>query len=240
MASWAPTEAGLHEILQTIRDSTDNNATVQREITVVSLSVHPPFIQDWADLPESNPQKLNNFTRAPEYIAYLVYILGSLPQEEDRIRTIAGYLLKNNARLITRAPPQVANYVKVAALHAFGDSSPMIRNAASQTIVAFLGILEPKNWPECLQHLFNMLESPNLEQQEVRHCIPTLLTSSPPLDRLRVPPWETRHSSRFPFQLRLRKFGFPLLIPLPPSSFRPLSTCWTRLAKITHERWMLR
>lgn len=144
MTSWAPTEAGLHEILQTIRDSTDNNAAVQREITV----------------------KLNNFTRAPEYIAYLVYILGSLPQEEDRIRTIAGYLLKNNARLITRAPQQVANYVKVAVLHAFSDDSPMIRNAASQAIVAFLGILEPKNWPECLQHLFNMLESPNLEQQE--------------------------------------------------------------------------
>lgn len=43
----------------------------------------------------------------------------------------------------------------------------MIRNAASQAIVSFLGILEPKNWPECLQHLFNLLESPNVEQQEV-------------------------------------------------------------------------
>jgi len=66
----------------------------------------------------------------------------------------------------------------------------MIRNASSQAIVAFLGILEPKNWPECLQHLFNMLESPTLEQQEVRRHVPVFLTSLPrPLDRLRVPPW---------------------------------------------------
>lgn len=50
----------------------------------------------------------------------------------------------------------------------------MIRNAASQAIVAFLGILEPKNWPECLQHLFNNLESTVVEQQEVRQCIPVL------------------------------------------------------------------
>jgi hypothetical protein len=110
---------------------------------------------------------LNNFTRAPEYIAYLAYILTSLAQEQDQIRTIAGYLLKNNARLILRSPPQVGAYVKTAILQAFSDPSPMIRSAASQAIVSFLGILEPKNWPECLQHLFNLLESPNLDQQEV-------------------------------------------------------------------------
>ena len=36
MASWAPQQAGLHEILQTIHESTDtNNAEVQRNITLV-------------------------------------------------------------------------------------------------------------------------------------------------------------------------------------------------------------
>lgn len=91
-----------------------------------------------------------------------------MTQEEDRIRTIAGYLLKNNARLILSAPPEVAEYVKSAVLQAFDDSSIMIRNAASQDIVAFLGVLEPKNWPECLQHLVLALDSPNFDLQEVR------------------------------------------------------------------------
>ena len=113
-------------------------------------------------------QKLNNFTRAPDYIAYLAFILSSMPQEDDRIRTIAGYLLKNNARLILRASPDVTAFVKSAVLQAFSDSSIMIRNAAGQDVVAFLGILEPKNWPECLQQLVHLLDSPSAEQQEVR------------------------------------------------------------------------
>lgn len=112
-------------------------------------------------------QKLNSFTRIPEYIAYLAYILSSMTQEEDRIRTIAGYLLKNNSRLILQAPPQVSEFVKSAVLQAFNDPSIMIRNAASQDIVAFLGVLEPRNWPECLQQLVNALDASDLDRQEV-------------------------------------------------------------------------
>ncbi|KAG9221291.1 hypothetical protein CCMSSC00406_0010389 [Pleurotus cornucopiae] len=119
------------------------NVTVQRNIT----------------------QKLNNFTRVPDYIAYLAHIL-TTTQEEARIRTIAGYLLKNNSRLILNATPEVVAYVKVAVLQAFTDSTVMIRNAAGQDIVAFLGVLEPRNWPECLQQLVNSLDSEDVEHQE--------------------------------------------------------------------------
>ncbi|EDR00554.1 uncharacterized protein LACBIDRAFT_240538 [Laccaria bicolor S238N-H82] len=144
MPPWTPQPAALQEILQTIHESTATSTAVQRNIT----------------------QKLNQFTRSPEYIAYLAYILSSMLQEEDRIRTIAGFLLKNNARYILQAPPEVAEFVKVAVLQAFNDSSIMIRNAASQDIVTFLGVLEPKNWPECLQQLVNALDSADLDKQE--------------------------------------------------------------------------
>lgn len=100
-------------------------------------------------------------------MAYLAYILAAMPQEEDRIRTIAGYLLKNNARLILRASPEVLAYVKSSVLQAFTDPSVMVRNAAGQDIVQFLGILEPRNWPECLQQLVHTLDSTSVEQQEV-------------------------------------------------------------------------
>jgi transportin-1 len=43
----------------------------------------------------------------------------------------------------------------------------MIRNAAAQDIVAFLGILEPKNWPECLTLLVNQLDEQDALHQEV-------------------------------------------------------------------------
>lgn len=58
-------------------------------------------------------------------------------------------------------------YVKAAVLQAFTDTSIMIRNAAGHDIVAFLGALEPRNWPECLQQLVTMLDSPELDRQEV-------------------------------------------------------------------------
>lgn len=90
-----------------------------------------------------------------------------MPQEEDRIRTIAGYLLKNNARLILRSTPEVMAFVKASVLQAFSESSVMIRNTAGQDVVAFLGILEPRNWPECLEQLVQSLDSPNQDQQEV-------------------------------------------------------------------------
>ncbi|PFH50468.1 hypothetical protein AMATHDRAFT_3953 [Amanita thiersii Skay4041] len=144
MAAWEPNPDGLREILHTIHESTNMTATAQRSIT----------------------QKLNQFTRAPEYIAYLAYILSEAKTEEDRIRTIAGYLLKNNARLILMAPVNVVNYVKQAVLRAFDDSSIMIRNAAGQDIVSFLGVLEPRNWPECLAQLLNALDSPDYDKQE--------------------------------------------------------------------------
>ncbi|KAF7798984.1 hypothetical protein EIP86_010213 [Pleurotus ostreatoroseus] len=146
MASWQPQQDALQQIVDTIIQSTNerNSQQVQHGIT----------------------EKLNEFTRVPEYIAYLAYILAFMNQQEDRVRTIAGYLLKNNARLILRAPPEVVTYVKASVLQAFFDPSLMVRNAAGQDIVAFMGILEPRNWPECLQQLVNSLDSSNVDQQE--------------------------------------------------------------------------
>lgn len=90
--------------------------------------------------------------------------MAALPQEEDQIRTIAGYLLKNNAHLVLKASPDVAEYAKVAVLSAFSDPSALVRTAAGQDIVAFLGVLEPKNWPDCLEQLVGMLDDPNRQE----------------------------------------------------------------------------
>jgi hypothetical protein len=51
----------------------------------------------------------------------------------------------------------------------------MIRNAAAQDIVAFLGILEPKNWPECLMLLVNQLDDQDPVHQEVCPLVLVLL-----------------------------------------------------------------
>lgn len=94
-----------------------------------------------------------------------------MPEEGDQIRSIAGYILKNNARLIFQASPQSAAYVKACALKAFTDPSMMLRNAAQQVLIALLGALEPRTWPEALELLIRALDSDDPIVQEVCcHC----------------------------------------------------------------------
>jgi len=112
-------------------------------------------------------QRLNEYQRVPNYIAYLAYILAMMPTESEQIRSIAGYILKNNCRLIASAAPNTAAHVKDSALRAFADASVMIRNAAQQVIIALLGVLEPRNWPEALSMLIQALDSPDSIAQEV-------------------------------------------------------------------------
>ncbi|TFK64205.1 ARM repeat-containing protein [Pluteus cervinus] len=146
MSSWSPQHFTLQEILQMIRQSTDVHSAAQPEHAIT--------------------QKLNQFTGPPDYIGYLAHILSSSVQEQDSIRSIAAHLLESNARLILSVPPELAQYVKAAILQAVNDPSVMIRNAASRDIVAFLDVLEPKNWSECLQQLVNALDAPGDDKQE--------------------------------------------------------------------------
>jgi transportin-1 len=148
--AWTPDERSLAEIHQTLVESTDTaNREVQKTITL----------------------KLNSFTRVPDYIAYLSYILLSHPPAviDERIRSIAGYLLKNNARLITKCEEAQREYVKAAVLKAFEMGGSMIRNAAGQDIVAIMGAVEPRNWGDALSVLVNMIDTgASIEIQEVR------------------------------------------------------------------------
>lgn len=107
----------------------------------------------------------------PDYIAYLAFILAHMPDQPERIRSIAAYLLKNNARSILHTTtPEAQQFVKASVLQAFRDPVPQVRAASSQCIVTLMGILEPRNWPEALQLLVGMLDDPSAEQQEVYLC----------------------------------------------------------------------
>ncbi|PFH50470.1 hypothetical protein AMATHDRAFT_144979 [Amanita thiersii Skay4041] len=152
MATWAPHPASLQEILQTIHESTNTATSSQRSTTKARILLSPHY-------------KLYDFSNTPEYIAYLAYILSEAKQEEVHIRTIASYLLKNNASTILIEDANIVDYVKQAVLQAFMDPAIMIRKAASQSIVTLLGVLEPINWQECLQIVVDALD--NADMQEV-------------------------------------------------------------------------
>lgn len=171
MATWTPQPQGLQEILQTVHDSMNQDRKVQQAITMVCRQ------RSTCARAQRTRQRLNQFQKVPDYTAYLAHILSRMPGEQERIRTIAGYILKNNAKLLLRAPPDVAHFVKQSILMAFTDSSVMIRTAASNNIISYLEVIEPQNWPECLQMLIQALDSPDAELQEVRglgeNCAPS-------------------------------------------------------------------
>lgn len=102
----------------------------------------------------------------PDYPAYLAHIFARMADQPERLRSLAGYILKNNSKLILRAPPDVAQFVKESILLAFNDAAPMVRSSASHNIISYLETLEPENWPECLSMLVALLDSPDGERQE--------------------------------------------------------------------------
>ncbi|KAF8331346.1 armadillo-type protein [Cantharellus anzutake] len=142
--AWKPEENGLNEVMRVLRDSTSSeNPEVQKEMTV----------------------RLHQFNEIPEYPCYLVYIL-NLPEGDERLRAVAGLLLKNNAStFLSTWAAHVLQYVKSSILVAFVDASPMVRNAAGQVVVSMLDALEPANWPEVLSHLLQSLDAPSLDVQ---------------------------------------------------------------------------
>ncbi|QRW12567.1 importin subunit beta-2 [Ceratobasidium sp. AG-Ba] len=142
--SWTPQDAGLNEVLQVLRDSTQNQSPeVQKAMTM----------------------RLQSFMQVPDYPCYLAHILAFMPADEERVRTVAGLVLKNAAKGIVHAPPQVIDYVKSTVLTAYADASAMVRNAAAQVIVVVLGALEPANWPEALTALLHGLDGDSSAQE---------------------------------------------------------------------------
>lgn len=85
--------------------------------------------------------------------------MAHLTTEDDRVRAVAGLLLKNNAKTITKSPPEVVEYVKVTVLVAFRDRVKEVRDAAGQVIVTMMGSLEVVQWPEALMKLVEGLDS---------------------------------------------------------------------------------
>ncbi|KAG8899351.1 hypothetical protein FRC00_001551, partial [Tulasnella sp. 408] len=87
--------------------------------------------------------------------------MAHLTTEDDRVRAVAGLLLKNNAKTITKSPAEVVEYVKVTVLIAFRDRVKEVRDAAGQVIVTMMGSLEVVQWPEALMKLVEGLDSPD-------------------------------------------------------------------------------
>ena len=99
----------------------------------------------------------------PEFNNYLVYILTKLLNEQEYIRTIAGLLLKNNARLNWQnIIPEVRAYIKGEMLQCLGDPMESVRHTVGSIITTIVSKEDSLDeWPALLQTLVHFLDAPN-------------------------------------------------------------------------------
>ena len=98
--------------------------------------------------------------------------------EDEPTRAIAGFILKNNAKVYYASfPAEIKSFIKQETIQAIGDPSPLIRATAGTLISTIAMRGELTNWPELLPTLCHFIEDPNYTMCEVM-CTP--LTGSVP------------------------------------------------------------
>ncbi|KAI8061151.1 armadillo-type protein [Gongronella butleri] len=148
MSAWQPSDQGLSDLLQLLREAvhpTNNSQNVQ--------------------------ERLEYFNKIPDYNSYLVHILTQMPGEDTYIRSVAGLTLKNNIRsYYPTIPPQVLDHVKECCLQHIGDEA--VGRAVSLVVTAIMARGQVHNWPQGLQSLLQKLDDPS--PSVVTHALGTL------------------------------------------------------------------
>jgi transportin-1 len=137
--SWQPVQAdGLEQILSLLRQSQLANTDIQRQVQA----------------------RLESLNQYPDFNKYLVYILTKLLNEEEATRSLAGLILKNNAKTqYDKFPEDVRNYIKQECLSALGDQSPLIRATVGILITTIVSKGSLEQWPVLLEQLYGCLDT---------------------------------------------------------------------------------
>jgi len=137
---WQPSQDGLGQILQLLKESQSPDTVTQREVQ----------------------QKLEQLNQYPDFNNYLIYVLTKMTQEDDATRSLSGLILKNNVKAhFTKFPQEVTVFIKSECLSAVGDPSPLIRATVGILITTIASRGELTSWPELLPQLCLMLDSEN-------------------------------------------------------------------------------
>ncbi|CAF0838510.1 unnamed protein product [Adineta ricciae] len=140
--SWQPAQADdLQQILSLLRQSQSPDTQIQRQV-------------------QAQLESLNQY---PDFNKYLVYILTKLFDEQEATRSLAGLILKNNAKShYEKFPDEARAYIKQECLSALGDRSPLIRATGGILITTIVTKGSLEQWPTLLEHLYSCLDSPDV------------------------------------------------------------------------------
>lgn len=116
-------------------------------------------------------QKLETFNAVPEFNSYLVHVhvlVRSPPTENEHVRAMAGLLLKGNVQhRFGSIPWESFEFLKPALLPGLQDSSTIVRQTTGNVVARLLVDQGLLFWPEALETLMQLLESPDQTIQQV-------------------------------------------------------------------------
>ncbi|XP_033636471.1 transportin-1-like isoform X1 [Asterias rubens] len=136
--AWQPSEAGLSQILQLLKESQSPDTEIQRAVQ----------------------QKLEQLNQFPDFNNFLIYVLTKLKTEDEPTRSLSGLILKNNVKAhFHNFPPNVTEFIKSECLENVGDPSPLIRATVGILITTIATKGELQNWPALLPTLCQLLDS---------------------------------------------------------------------------------
>lgn len=149
-STWMPEPQGLQEILHLLRESTNSsNNEFHRQVN----------------------EKLNQLNQHAEFNNYLIYILTQMTSEDERIRAMAGLVLKNNVRSsYPKFYPHVKQYIKENCLASIGDPLMLVRSTIGNIITTIVTRGKLQDWPELLPSLIARLDSPQYQVLEGAFC----------------------------------------------------------------------
>lgn len=131
----------LQQILILLRQSQSPDTQIQRQVQA----------------------RLESLNQYPDFNKYLVYILTKLTDEQEATRSLAGLILKNNAKSqYEKFPEEVRAYIKQECLLALGDRSPLIRATVGILITTIVSKGSLDQWPVLLENLYKCLDSPDV------------------------------------------------------------------------------
>lgn len=142
MNDWRPQEEILTNVLEVLQDSFIPDTAVQKNVQAKLTSL------------QSNSDLFN----------YFLLIFENSQQFDERTRSLAGLIIKNNMLYVYETTPhQVLQNMKSKCLKLLMDPSRDVRLSASALInfLALKGGID--NWPELLPHLILSLDSPNID-----------------------------------------------------------------------------
>lgn len=137
---WTPNQEILGTIEHVLSDALIPDSEIQKEVNT----------------------KLNFIQTYPDFVHYLLYILGNAELYSEDTRSLSGIILKNNiTATFEKLTEETKSTVKRECVRLLKDPLKEVRNTVSNVIIALIWKGDISSWPELIPYLTDFLDNPH-------------------------------------------------------------------------------